>query len=334
MGIFPWALSAPSWLGDAHWLTRPPGPRTGRRPSPSRPSRRRRRGFRDRSTYRSLPATPAVSLRCRWSAGTVSSTRKAEHAGRSVRRVSGDPGPDRFSGGVLCRGPGPLITPDLVLFRSDRTLDRADDLRQIVGIEVKKLERTARGTVARASGADFNTTPPCGRIRVYDANDDPMDVRGFYLFVCLEPADRVVGAAIVSSLALVDGNFLNEDFAYYLSITGQREKRIGLGTFSDGADRQRPMLIFPNPLGIAELDHSATLVHSDLDLTSPKAPLIPRSYLRRRVPSTDEVRTFIAYRHAMDATTEPPTDMLDPFPTPRRTTRTVPRGRFRLPFAF
>ena len=236
---------------------------------------------------------------------------------------------------VSCVGaPGPLITPDLVLFRSDRTLDRADDLRQIVGIEVKKLERTVRGTVARASGADFNTTPPCGRIRVYDANDDPMDVRGFYLFVCLEPADRVVGAAIVSSLALVDGNFLNEDFAYYLSITGQREKRIGLGTFSDGADRQRPMLIFPNPLGIAELDHSATLVHSDLDLTSPKAPLIPRFYLRRRVPSTDEVRTFIAYRHAMDATTEPPTDMLDPFPTPRRTTRTVPRGRFRLPFAF
>lgn len=236
---------------------------------------------------------------------------------------------------VSCVGaPGPLITPDLILFRSDRTLDRADDLRQIVGIEVKKLERTERGPVARTSGVDFNTTPPCGRIRVYDANDDPMDVRGFYLFVCLEPAEGVLGSMIASSLALVDGNLLNEDFEYYLSVTGQREKRIGLGTFSDGADRQRPMLIFPNPLGTAELDHSATLVHSDPDLSSSPAPLTPRFRLRRRVPSTGEVRTFIGYRHAMDATAEPPTDMLDPFPAPRRTTRTVPRGRFRLPFAF
>lgn len=234
---------------------------------------------------------------------------------------------------VSCVGAPAVVTPDLVLFRSDLAIDRTDDARQIAGIEVKKLART-RGAVARASGVDFNTTPPCGRIRIYDANDSPMDVRGFYLFVCIEPAEGVLGSVVLSCLALVDGNFLNEDFEYYLSITGQREKRIGLGTFSDGADRQRPMLIFPNPLRRAEFDHSATLVHSDPDLSSSQTSLTPRFRLGRRVPSTGEVRTFIGYRHTMDAAAEPPTDILDPFPTPRRTVRTAPRGRFRLPFAF
>lgn len=93
------------------------------------------------------------------------------------------------------------------------------------------------------------------------------------------------------------------------------------------------MLIFPNPLAIPELDHAATLVHSDPELSTSGAPLTPRFRLRRQVPSSGEVRTFIAYRHAMDAPAAPPTDLLDPFPTPRRTTRTIPRGRFRLPFS-
>ena len=85
--------------------------------------------------------------------------------------------------------PGPLISPDLVLLCPDRcnSVPRAalrDDLTRIVGIEIKKLERTKSGSVARRSGLDYNTTPPCGTIRVYDANDNPLDIRGFYLFVC------------------------------------------------------------------------------------------------------------------------------------------------------
>lgn len=88
--------------------------------------------------------------------------------------------------GVTCiRAPGPLIAPDFVLYR-DTQISRTDDLNQIVGIEVKKIERTPQGAVARATGLDFNTTPPCGIIRVYDAATRPLDIRGFYLFVCLE----------------------------------------------------------------------------------------------------------------------------------------------------
>lgn len=93
--------------------------------------------------------------------------------------------------GECVPSPDPLISPDLVLLRPDRcnSVSRAalrDDLTRIVGIEIKKLERTKSGSVARRSGLDYNTTPPCGTIRVYDANDSPLDIRGFYLFVCQE----------------------------------------------------------------------------------------------------------------------------------------------------
>ena len=64
--------------------------------------------------------------------------------------------------------PGPLINPDLVLLRPDRcnSVHRAalrDDLTRIVGVEVKKLERTKSGSVARRSGLDYNTPPLVGR---------------------------------------------------------------------------------------------------------------------------------------------------------------------------
>lgn len=137
--------------------------------------------------------------------------------------------------GIECaRASGPLITPDMILFRPDRCKgaerdDLANDLDRIVGIEVKKLERTAQGGVVQASGLDYNTTPPCGRLRVYDAAGQTVDIRGFYLFVCLEPAPEGDRNVMLTALCLVDGNVLNEDFDLYLSITGEREKRIGLG---------------------------------------------------------------------------------------------------------
>lgn len=228
---------------------------------------------------------------------------------------------------------GPLITPDLVLCRSDRKIEKADDTTEISGIEVKKLERTRQGAVARATGVDFNTTPPCGRIRVYDARSSPVDIRCFYLFVCLETPDDADGQVVLSSLALVDGNLLNEDFDLYLSVTGQRAKRIGLGTFADGADRNRPMLIFSNPLGIPELDRAATLVHPDPGLAESCRGLAKAFLIRRRVPSSGETRAFTGYRQVPDASAEEARILDDPFPAPSRGRQTRPRGRFTLPFA-
>lgn len=189
--------------------------------------------------------------------------------------------------------PGPLISPDLVLLRPDRcnNASRAAlraDLTRIVGIEVKKLERTESGSVARSSGLDYNTTPPCGVIRVYDAND-------------------------------------------YLSAIGQREKEIGLGTYENGVNRNRPMFIFANPLGAPEMDHSATLIHSHPTLAESAIGLKTVYRLIRTV--NDEERVFYCYRLAMDVETgHVVTDLTNPFSTPSsRSIRTQSRGRFRLP---
>jgi len=81
-----------------------------------------------------------------------------------------------------------------------------------------------------------------------------VDVRGFYLFVCTENAPDNIRELVLTAMCLVDGNVINEDFDLYLSITGEREKELGLGSYGDGANRNRPMLIFSNPLGIRELD--------------------------------------------------------------------------------
>lgn len=234
--------------------------------------------------------------------------------------------------GVTCiQAPGPLITPDMVLHRSNDPIDRADDPKQIVGIEVKKLERTPKGSVARRSGVDFNTTPPCGRIRVYDVKENPHDIRGFYLFVCLESPSHGSNESILTALALVDGNVLNEDFNLYLSITGERTKRVGLGTYADGADRVRPMLIFSNPLGIPQLDRTATLVHGDHGLSKSFGDLVPVYTLKRSLAG-EKARIFSCYRQKRDAPNGPVQELVDPFPAPNREETTHPRGRFTLPF--
>jgi hypothetical protein len=141
---------------------------------------------------------------------------------------------------------------------------------------------------------DYNTTPPCGTVRVYDADDSPLDIRGFYLFVIQENvSDR---RYFISALALCDGNILNEDFDLYLKITSQREKEIGLGTYGDGANRNRPMLIFSNPLGASEFDHSATLINRD---TSANADSRLRLVYRIiRTTSDGKQREFFAHRKA------------------------------------
>jgi hypothetical protein len=239
--------------------------------------------------------------------------------------------------GIVCeRSSGPLITPDMVFYRRELCEGRtsgslADAFDSIVGLEVKKLERTAQGTVARASGLDYNTTPPCGRVRVYDRAGAALDIRGFYLFVCLEPAGSTEVA--LTAMALVDGDLLNSDFDLYLSIVGERAKRIGLGTYGDGADRTRPMLIFANPLGISQLSQGASLVHPAADLGGAATGLCRVFAIERSLPAGGS-RAFSCYRLASDVPRGFKLESLkDPFSTPgRRSVRTSPRGRFKLSF--
>ena len=243
---------------------------------------------------------------------------------------------DKLAKDIYClEAPGPLITPDLVVLRPElcegapRVSLRGDPTR-IVGVEVKKLERQRGGTVARASGMDYNTTPPCGTVRVYDRDSRALDIKGFYLFVCQEPVEAGPGHYQLSALVLCDGDLLNADFELYLSIVGERTKKTGLGTYKDGADRNRPMLIFANPLGAPLLDRQVTLVHTREDLGQEYPELRKVGMIRRTVTGAAS-RVFHCYRLQVDVpANHTPFDAADPFPTPERTDRTQARGRFRL----
>jgi hypothetical protein len=236
---------------------------------------------------------------------------------------------------VTCvRAPGPLISPDMAFVRpaKAKSVGRTgvrDDTTVALAVEVKKLERAANGAVARASGLDYNSTPPCGTVRVYDASGQTVDLPGFYLFVCLEPGQQS-GSSRVTAMALCDGNLLNADFKYYIDITGERTKAIGVGSYGDGANRNRPMVIFANPLGAGVLDHAATLVHRRHDLATDDLRQVG-AIRRTDVTSSREV-VFTCYRSAADAQVN--IDTLDPFPMPKRSERTSGRGRFNLGIRF
>lgn len=239
---------------------------------------------------------------------------------------------ERLSGAVCQTSPGPLINPDLVIYRPELCQGQshallADNVTRIVGIEVKKLERGAGGRIARVSGMDYNTTPPCGNILVYAADGAELKIRGFYLFVAQETMpDRQV---VLTALALCDGNILNEDFDLYLSIVCQRQKTVGLGSYGDGVNRNRPMLIFANPLGAQELDRTATVVVPEAQ--DDRVRLVYR--IVRRTPA-GAARDFYAYRKSTDIPADWEMRTLhEPFPQPSaRVSETQARGRFRVPF--
>jgi hypothetical protein len=157
----------------------------------------------------------------------------------------------------------PLISPDFVVTQPGLTLSAGEsaDTTQACAIEVKKLERET----ARGSGADFNSTPPCGTLTVYTRARDPMAIPGFYFFCVVgrAPAGR---PCAVTSASLVDGNILNADASLYEAAINPRTKRISLGTYGDGMDRTRQMYVFANPLSWSWLHLKPTLIHRRNDL--------------------------------------------------------------------
>jgi hypothetical protein len=229
--------------------------------------------------------------------------------------------------------PGPNTNPDMVVLREEECNQvppesLKKDVTRIVAIEVKKLERSAQGKGARATGMDYNSTPPCGTVRVYYNKNIPVEIRGFYLVVYQEW--DINGNAFLSALTLCDGDALNTDFTLYEEITGQRKKGIGLGSYGDGANRIRPMLLFANPLGAKELDRSITLITQHNLLGYSRISMV---YEIIRTTMEGEQNTFYVYREKGDIPDDWQVSLLvDPFPQPeKRGTATQQRGMFRLP---
>jgi hypothetical protein len=164
-------------------------------------------------------------------------------------------------------------------------------------------------------------------VQVYAADESPLKVRGFYLFVAQEQTPG--GQFLLSAMALCDGDILNADFDLYLSIVSQREKQLGLGSYRDGVNRQRPMLIFANPLGAQELDRAATVV-----TTGAEDERVQMVYHVLRTTAAGDRSHFYAFRKASDVPAGWQVETLtDPFPLPKnRVVQTQSRGKFRLPF--
>ena len=234
--------------------------------------------------------------------------------------------------GARCqKSSGPLISPDMAVYRVGVDLSSeivSNNPNEVIGIEVKKLERGANGKVARATGMDYNSTPPCGKVKIYSNDGRELAIKGYYLFACLECDDE--GRYFVSAMSLCDGSILNDDYELYLQITGAREKGIGLGTYGDGANRNRPMLIFSNPLGAEVLDKKITLI-SGLDLSG-ELGNIKLAWRFIRKGTNQENHTFQVYMDGRDLPEEYiSSDINEPFPTPRnRVSETQGRGKFRL----
>jgi len=228
-----------------------------------------------------------------------------------------------------CHRSGPLVSPDIVLFDAAKNVD-GDNTNSILAIELKRVSRTSSGAVSRASSIDYNSTPPCGKVRVYN-NKTPLDIRSFYLFVCSENPFGDSARTRITAMSLVDGNLLNENFSFYLSVTGERKKKIGLGSFGDGIDRARPMITFPNPLGVRGFDKAATLIHPDHTLAD-KDKNIQMVNIIERVKRDGTVRSFYCYRLAGDMPVDSDVAYLgDPFEIPdNRNTKTKQRGKFNI----
>jgi len=225
----------------------------------------------------------------------------------------------------------PLVSPDLVVARPEETslLIRGGqdwDPRHVIAVEVKKLNAdVVTGRSGRSTGLDYNSTPPCATVKVESQRGALLRVPAFYLYVALAAGAE---GFTTPALALVAGAALNEDVDLYDAATGIRQKAIGLGTYGDGLDRQRPMFVFANPLGWSWLDGHATLIHAREDLAEEQDLVMRRPMIR--TAANGGRRAFFCYRAGSEGDRQE-ADALNPFPTPaNRKAETTARGRFRI----
>ncbi|MEU3030359.1 hypothetical protein ACPCBC_24540 [Streptomyces incarnatus] len=233
---------------------------------------------------------------------------------------------------IVLRADKPLVSPDAVIARPEEY----ELLRQggvdydpgaIFGLEVKKVDLGRNGKPARSTGLDYNSTPPCATVRVYAEDGNEIRIPGFYLFVALQ-GNEEGGMVQVHSMALVAGAALNKDVDLYDRITGTRTKQIGLGTYGDGANRVRPMLLFSNPLGWEWMLGAATLISERNDLADDPSLAHVRDMTRTVSPGVPEI--FHCYRLSK---LSPPVEETahNPFPQPlKRKEETAQRGRFEI----
>lgn len=129
---------------------------------------------------------------------------------------------------------GPLTTPDLII------RDRVSKL--IVGLEVKKLIQQENGRDPRGLTLDYNSCLPCGSTFV-KVGDETIVIPCYYVFALLSPDSKKI-----ISLIMLDGDFLNYDFALHKESKYSNYTEYNHGPYGEGSVRHRKMYTYPNPL--------------------------------------------------------------------------------------
>jgi hypothetical protein len=132
---------------------------------------------------------------------------------------------------------GPLTTPDLII--------RDRESREIIGIEVKKIDTGMDGKDSRGLTLDYNSCIPCGQMQIKIGGKESR-IKTFYFFGLLSNDQ----SHLVSS-TLVDGDFLNYDFNLHLQGKYLNTSQYGHGPYGEGSVRGRAMYNYPNPMNVA-----------------------------------------------------------------------------------
>lgn len=129
---------------------------------------------------------------------------------------------------------GKLTTPDLIV-RDKRT-------NAIIGLEIKKLIQRQDGKDSRGSTIDYNSCLPCGHTMI-KVGKDTVIVLCYYFFALLSP-----DSSKIVTLILMDGDFLNYDFALHKEAKYSNFTEYNHGPYGEGSVRHRKMYTYPNPL--------------------------------------------------------------------------------------
>jgi hypothetical protein len=132
---------------------------------------------------------------------------------------------------------GPLTTPDIIV--------RDRETREVIGIEVKKVDADENGKDSRGLTLDYNSCIPCGQMQIKIGGKESR-IKTFYFFGLLSfEKDRLI------SSSLIDGDFLNYDFDLHLQGKYLNTSQYGHGPYGEGSVRGRAMYNYPNPMNVA-----------------------------------------------------------------------------------
>jgi hypothetical protein len=240
---------------------------------------------------------------------------------------------------IVCQGSSkPLVSPDCIVINKSYVSQATGDeaVNGIFGLEIKRIGRKSNDSIVRRSGLDYSSTPPCGIARVQRIGKHEkalLEIPNYYLFVCLEHEKD--NEYIATAVVMCTGDLINANRdLYWATITGSRSRHVGIGSYGDGMDRQRPMFVFANPLAATELDRHVTLILNENDCLGQEWPEIAAVHtINRSLTSKDtdmvNQRRFRAYRAITDLEEDPlPFVLQDPFPMPRHRQPERARGSF------